>query len=77
MKRRDVLTLTTLLPDDWNTCTACGQPLDKGEHWIPAGPVRSDGLKPFRCKVPFDVAPDQMPHMDVVTGTGTFRKVDG
>ena len=75
MDRRSFFALTALLPDDWNTCTACGQPLDKGEHWIPAGPAREDGLKPFRCVVPFDVPPEGAPRMDVLSGTGTFRDV--
>lgn len=67
------LFLTALLPDDWNMCSACCHPLDKGKHWIPAGPVRSDWLKPFRCIVPFDVAPEQVPRVDVLSGTGTVR----
>lgn len=56
-----------------NTCTLCGQPLDKGNHWMPL--EREDGTH-YVCLVPFAVTPESVPRVDVLSGTGTIRTTD-
>ena len=73
MERRAVLALPWPSPDN---CRWCGYPLIRGEHGI-MGPSDIEGRVGVKCKVPFDVTQETMPRMDVLVGTGTFRKVDG
>ena len=55
-----------------DNCSYCGFPQSQGEHGI-IGPSEIEGKVSVKCKVPFDVAPEQVPRLDVLTGVGYVR----
>ena len=56
-----------------DNCRWCGFLLSRGEHGI-IGPAEIEGNGTVQCKVPFDVAPHQVPRVDVISGVGYFRR---
>jgi len=67
-----MVTIHVMPPWSSDTCQWCGYDGRRGEHGI-IGPSDIEGRVSVKCKVLFDVPPDQVPRVDVLTGTGTFR----
>lgn len=57
-------------PIDFDTCSLCGQPFAKGQHWIPG-----DGGS-YICLVSLDVPPEGAPRMDVLFGTAHIPRLE-